>query len=130
MAKYQTEQRKLLYTLFSNHPHEMFSAKKIKKLLESESVSISAVYRNLAELEAEGLVRRLAKSGGREAFYQYTGTDDCRDHIHLTCKKCGKTIHMATEDTDTLVESTSKHKNFIIDKTETVLFGICGACQN
>ena len=130
MAKYKTEQRKLMQALFVKHPHEMFSAKEIEELLGSESVSISAIYRNLSELEASGLVRRCAKNGSREAFYQYTGIEDCKDHIHMTCTRCGKTIHMAAEDTDALIRSASKYKDFSIDRTGTVLFGLCGVCRN
>ena len=130
MAKYKTEQRKLMQDLFVRHPHEMFSAKEIAEMLSSQSVSISAIYRNLSELEASGLVRRCAKNGSREGFYQYTDIEDCKDHIHLTCRKCGKTIHMKPDDTQTLVQSASKYKNFVIDMSETVLYGICGACQN
>lgn len=130
MAKYKTEQRKLMQEFFADHPHEMFSAKHIFEVLGEGTISISAVYRNLSELESYGLVRRCTKSGSREAFYQYTGIEDCREHIHLTCKKCGKTIHMALDDTDELVRNASKYKNFAVDRTATVLLGICGACRN
>ncbi len=130
MAKYKTEQRKLMQALFMKHPHEMFSAKEIAELLGNGSVSISAIYRNLSELETSGLLRRCAKNGSRKAFYQYTGTEECKGHIHLTCTRCGRTIHMALEDTDELVRSASKYKDFLIDRTETVLFGLCGACRD
>ncbi len=36
-----------------------------------KKISLSAVYRNLVQLEAEEKVRRSAKSGSHEAFYQY-----------------------------------------------------------
>lgn len=130
MAKYKTEQRKIMQELFSEHPHEIFSAKEIAELLAGQAVSISAIYRNLSELESAGLVRRCAKAGSREAFYQYTGTEDCKDHIHLMCKKCGKTIHMETEDTEALVQSASKYRNFTLDKTDSILYGLCEACHN
>lgn len=129
MQKYNTEQRKLLHVFFTQHPHEMFSAKEIADILGSESVSISAVYRNLAALESMGLVRRCTKAGSREAYYQYNGTQECQERIHLTCKKCGQTTHMDIHDTNSLVQSAAKYKNFFIDKTKTVLYGICGACQ-
>ncbi|MDO5445178.1 MAG: transcriptional repressor [Eubacteriales bacterium] len=130
MAKYMTGQRKQMQDLFVKHPHEMFSAKEIEELIGNESVSISAVYRNLSELEDSGLVRRCSKNGSREAFYQYTGTEACKGHIHLTCKKCGKTFHMELEDTNALIHSALKYRDFSVDIAETVLFGTCGACKN
>lgn len=129
MTKYKTEQRKHLQDFFSEHPHEMFSAKEIEEVLGKESVSISAVYRNLAELEKEGIVRRCTKNGSRETFYQYIATENCKGHIHMTCKKCGTTIHMKLEDSDALAKNAMKYKNFIVDKTDTVLIGVCGKCQ-
>lgn len=130
MARYETEQRKLMQVFFAHHPHDLFSAKQIWDSLGKESVSISAVYRNLSELESAGVIRKCVKSGTRGAFYQYTGAESCREHIHMVCKKCGKTFHMALEDTDALVRSASKYRNFAVDRSETVLLGLCGACKN
>lgn len=129
MAKYKTEQRKLLLDLFSAHPHEMFSASEISSRLGCENVSISAVYRNVSALEAEGLLRRCTKAGSRTAFYQYTATEDCREHIHLTCTSCGKVIHMSNGDSDLLAKNARKYKDFSLDRCETVLYGICGKCR-
>lgn len=129
MIKYKTEQRKILQDLFFDHPHELLSAKDIQNAIGKETISISTVYRNLAGLERDGLVRRYIKNGSKEAYYQYTGTRECRDHIHLTCERCGKTVHMALEDTNELVQSVSKYNNFSVDRSTTVLFGVCGACS-
>lgn len=130
MTKYRTLQRSMIQELFSEHPHEMFSAKEIRGLLGDETVSLSAIYRNLAELERSGQVLRLAKSGAREAYYRYTGTQACRGRIHLTCKKCGRTFHMKQEDAEALVQSARKYRDFSVDLTDTVLIGICGDCSD
>ncbi len=129
MTGYQTEQRKMLQLLFEQHPHELFSANDIAELIGDDTISISAVYRNLAQLENEGLVRRSVRHGSRQAFYQYVATDSCREHIHLTCKKCGKTIHMEDADTNAITTSAAKYKDFEVDRGETVLIGLCGSCR-
>lgn len=129
MAKYETEQRKKLHDFFAGHPHEFFSAKEIFDSLEGEDISKSAVYRNLSEMEQDKLLRRYSKPGSRETFYQYTGKKSCQDHIHLSCKSCGRVIHLDTVDTANLVENAASHKGFMIDKQETVLYGICDSCQ-
>ena len=127
--KYMTEQRKLLQTFFMQHPHELFSAKEIAESLEKAKISVSAVYRSLSDLEQDGLISRRAKSGSRGFFYQYTGAADCREHIHLTCKKCGKTVHITSEDTEVLTQKVSQYKHFLLDKEETILYGTCETCQ-
>ena len=70
MLNYSTRQRKALLAYLSRHPDELLSARQIAAALEQEKISLSAVYRNLAQLEAEEKVRRSSKTGTREVYYQ------------------------------------------------------------
>ena len=54
MSKYMTKQRKALLNYLSAHADEKLSAKQIEENLSGEGISISAVYRNLSDLEKEG----------------------------------------------------------------------------
>lgn len=54
MPKYSTQQRKALLHYLSEHPDEHLSTRQIAQALAAEKISLSAVYRNLAALEAEG----------------------------------------------------------------------------
>lgn len=124
-----TKQRKALLAFLGSHADEELSARAIEDALQSEGISISAVYRNLADLEQEGKVRRLSKSGSREVFYLYTDGDACRDCLHLSCEKCGKTYHMSVPGAATLIENLQKSDAFTVDKANTVLYGICKDCK-
>ena len=130
MGKYMTKQRKMLLDFFSNHADEALSAKQIESMLGGESVSVSAVYRNLAELEEDGLVKRISKAGTREVFYQFTDAPQCRDRLHLSCRKCGKTYHMNDDDAERIIRSIAENESFSVDRAETVLYGICADCNN
>ncbi len=130
MAAYQTKQRRILLAFLADHPDESLSAADIARALDGRSVSVSAVYRNLAALEEEGKVRRITRSGSRETLYQYTDTEDCRSHLHLLCRSCGSTYHMNQEDAAALIEMLSRREQFAVDTTETVLYGTCEACQS
>ena len=77
------------------HPDELLTARQMADALAEKQISLSAVYRNLAQLEAEEKVRRSAKSGSHEAFYQYLDANGCKGALHMSCVKCGKTFHMA-----------------------------------
>lgn len=92
MAKinYSTEQRNSLLSFLSENPDKMFSAKQVELALSGKEISKSAIYRNLAELESEGKIKRCSKPGSRESFYQFFDCNSCRTHIHLSCQKCGK----------------------------------------
>ena len=129
MPKYMTKQRKALLNYLSLHADERLSAKQLEDALKSEGISISAVYRNLSELEREGKVRRVNNSGSREVFYQYTDSDHCKDCLHLSCEKCGKTYHMNSAVAQTLIENLAQSDEFTIDKANTVLYGVCDDCR-
>ena len=123
------QQRKALLNYLSMHADERLSAKQLEDALKSEGISISAVYRNLSELEREGKVRRVNNSGSREVFYQYTDGAHCKDCLHLSCEKCGKTYHMNSAVAQTLIENLAQSDEFTIDKANTVLYGVCGDCR-
>lgn len=127
---YNTEQRNLLLSFLRKNPDTMFSAKQIESELQNKNISRSAVYRNLAELENDGKIKRCSKSGSREVYYQFFDTQLCKNHIHLSCKKCGKIFHMENSVADSLVNNVEQFNGFEINKEETTLYGICRECNN
>ncbi len=127
MTKYRTKQRQTLLAFLSCHPDEQLSAKQIAAPLKEEGVSMSAVYRNLSELEAEGKVKRYSKPGARDVFYQYIAP--CRGCLHLSCTKCGKTFHMDQDQADTLVRQLAETEAFRLDLGNTILYGLCKNCR-
>lgn len=128
MQAYMTQPRKRLLSYLHSHADQTLSAGQIAADLPE--ISVSAVYRNLAALEQDGAVRKLAKAGSREVFYQYMKAEECRDHLHLSCRKCGKTFHMDEAETEALVESIARLDGFAVDRSETVLYGTCEECRN
>lgn len=128
MSKYMTKQRRILTEYLAKHTDESLTANTIAEAL-SDTISKSAVYRNLAAMENEGKLRRVAAGNSREVFYQYTDTDSCREHLHMSCKRCGKTYHMEQSIAKLLIDNLDEKENFSIDKGETILYGICGDCK-
>ena len=68
MSGYNTKQRRALLAFLGEHPDELLTARQMADALAEKQISLSAVYRNLAQLEAEEKVRRSAKSGSHERF--------------------------------------------------------------
>ncbi len=129
MPKYMTKQRKLLLEYLSRHADEKLTARQIEQALSGEGVSISAVYRNLSELEKDGRLRRVGQSGSREAVYQYADEAHCKDRLHLSCEKCGRTYHMNLPGAEMLINNLAQSDEFTIDKANTVLYGVCRECK-
>ena len=129
MPKYVTKQRTALLEYLSRHPDEQISARDIAASLEEESVSISAVYRNLNDLETDGSVRRVTRHGSREVLYQYLDAAPCREQLHMSCRRCGRTYHMNPAQAEQLIEAVARLEHFQIDRGATVLYGLCRDCQ-
>ena len=126
---YNTEQRAALLNFLTENPDKIFSAKEIAIALAGKSISKSSVYRNLSELEAEEKIKRVTKTGKNESFYQFFDNSACKNHIHLSCTKCGKIFHLEREQTDRLVSEVEEADGFEISRSETTLYGICRDCN-
>ena len=129
MKQYETAQRKILLDFLDKHSDEGLSSAEIINYLGSLGISKSAVYRNLASLEGDGKIRRFVKNGEKTAYYNYVDSDHCRGKIHISCIKCGRTSHISSEVADNIVKSIEKEDDFSLDKSETVLYGLCKDCK-
>ena len=127
MPKYQTKQRGELLEFFGKNTDKSYSAVQIAG--ELPNISLSAVYRNLAALESEGKLKRTAKSGTREVYYQYIAAPGCQGCIHVSCISCGKTYHLDHTEAEKLVNSIAAHDGFMISRSDTVLYGTCAECR-
>lgn len=130
MPKYITKQRKILLEYLSTCSDEPVSVKRIAYDLSDKKLSLSSVYRNVVELENEGRLRRMNQNGSHEILYQYIDTDECYNHLHLSCKMCGSITHLSNDEADALVKEVSETIGFQINKNDTVLYGICKKCLN
>ena len=129
MLNYSTRQRKVLLAYLSQHLDELLSARQIADALRDEKISLSAVYRNLAQLEAEEKVRHSSESGTREVYYQYLDAESCKGALHMRCIKCGRTFHMADDNTALLAKHLAQTEQFMLDTVDTILYGTCSECK-
>ncbi len=125
---YKTEQRNLLLNFLKNSPDVCFTAKQISDALKNENISKSAVYRNLSELEKEEKIKRITKQNSKESFFQFLDTENCRNHIHLSCLNCGKIFHLENSTAQRLILNLEDAQGFEIDKEKSTLYGICKDC--
>ena len=127
---YNTEQRTALLSFLTENPDKTFSAKEIAQALAGKNISKSSVYRNLSELEAENKIKRVTKAGSKESFYQFFDNSECKNHIHLSCTKCGKIFHLESKQTEKLVSEVEEADGFEISRSETTLYGVCKECNS
>lgn len=128
MRVYHTEQRKCILDYLESRQDACVTAGEIAAALSS-SVSKSAVYRNLADLEKEGKVVRVSLSGGRSFGYRYAGSHACAGKIHISCVRCGKTEHISAGAALRLERALAAEDGFSLNKGECMLFGVCRECN-
>ena len=126
MTRYITRQRRLLLGYLHEHADELLSTAQIVEAMDAQDVSASAVYRNLASLVDEGVLQCVGKGGSRQGYYRTS----CRGHLHLSCKRCGRTYHMDAQESERIIQSVAREDHFAVDRADTVLYGICADCQS
>ena len=129
MAKYATKQREVLLSFLAENADKPLTAGDMAAALKVRGISVSAIYRNLSELEDEGRVQRLTIGGSKKVYYRFTGAKECQRHLHLSCFKCGQTFHMNVPATNSLIDNVLNESNFEVDSANTVLYGVCSKCR-
>ena len=127
--QYRTKQREILMDFFNNNHDKVVSAEEIANSLITMGISLSAVYRNLAELESEGKIRKVTKSGTRKTYYQFMDCCECKDHLHIICSKCGRTDHLKDNKSSQIVQQVLHSVHFNSNKSNVVLYGLCEKCS-
>ncbi len=125
--KYRTKQRDSILAYFASHPDVCLSAKDIIESPEIE-VGEATVFRCLAHLTEEGLIKKYASDDG--ALYQYTHTEACNHHFHLKCLHCGKILHLHCDLMHSLSAHIESDHGFSVDVSRTVIYGYCKDCAD
>lgn len=127
MKVYQTAQRKRLFGFLVQNPDRQFTVEELAQQLED--ISLSAVYRNINRLVADGMVRRFEQEGSRKSLYQYLGDSSCIGHLHLKCEQCESILHVDPQTMETLARAVRQSNGFVLDRGKSILFGSCASCH-
>lgn len=129
--KYNTRQRDVVAALFCQSRGSCLTAREVIERLSvgDEPIGEATIYRCLARLTDEGVLRRFVADKGDAASYQYNGCDEQHEHFHLKCVKCGRIIHMDCGFMSEMSGHIRDSHDFVVDNGKTVLYGLCGDCR-
>ena len=131
MKSYNTNQKKLIVDFLKNNAEKQYTIEELAENITSKDAKIgkSTIYRLINKMVEEGSVRRTVKGNSRQFLYQYADIEECRFHLHMKCRECGKLFHMDDEKSKKLMDMLHDGNGFDLDMRETLLMGTCEKCH-
>lgn len=130
MASYNTNQKKIIINLLKENNDHHLNIDEMQEILKekNESVSRATLYRTLDLLVNSGVVRKYVIGESEKACFQYIDDDECHNHIHLVCEKCGKLFHLDCDKFHDIIDHIEDEHGFSVSQSRLVLYGICKEC--
>ncbi len=129
--EYKTRQGELILEYMRSQGEGNVTVNDIAEAFQKKQidVGVTTIYRQLDKLEKEGKVRKYRlKSMNSAAFEYIEAPEECSRHFHMKCEKCGKVIHMHCNEINQLMEHIAMDHHFIVNRVNTVLYGVCETC--
>ena len=123
---YETIQKKLILDYLKGNSDKFVNANDILEYLmkNNQKVGLTTIYRYLNALLKEGLLRVETLNSTR--CFQYI-KENCKNHFHLKCEKCGKLKHVECPEMEEFSNHIRTKHGFNIDMQNTIS-GVCKTC--
>ena len=89
MQRYSKNRQGIIECLKSTKTHPTAEWVYAQLKLDYPSLSLATVYRNLAQLKEDGVIKSIGNVLGKEHF-----DGDVTPHSHAVCVKCGKVVDL------------------------------------
>jgi len=124
-----TPQRRAILSVIETAKRHLNAAQILRKAqVIDAAVDRSTVYRTLRLLKRQGMIDELdlMHMEGEQHFYERkTG----KDHIHMTCLRCGKIAEFESELFESLKSQLRRECRFHIVVSRLEIGGYCSACS-
>lgn len=126
MERFSQKRQSIMECLSSTteHPSAEWIYSKLKSIYPR--LSLATVYRNLKQLEKEGLIRSVGIVDGQERYDANTSP-----HTHMICVRCGRVSDaFDIELPETIgAQLETAHTGFTVLHTQLNVSGICERCR-
>ncbi len=124
-----TKQKELVIEYLKKHSDKHMTIVEIQKGLKNK-VPMTTLYRIINHLIQKGFVIKKPFENKQGACYKFNDKEEkCDNHYHLICEKCNKLLHYESEVLEEVEKQIKKDKNFDIDNSKVVFYGICKECK-
>lgn len=125
MQTRNTVQRQIvLQTVQAMHDHPTADRVHESVVREHPSISKATVYRNLNQLAAQGMLRRVPVPNGADRY-----DFNLREHYHVRCTRCGAVHDVYLADTQDLIGRVEDASGASIEGFDLLFEGCCAACR-
>jgi Fur family ferric uptake transcriptional regulator len=124
-----TQQRRAILTVIETASRHLDASQILRRAQKIDpAVDRSTVYRTLDLLKRQGLVDELdlMHVNGEAHFYERKMD---REHIHITCLRCGKITEFVSETYDSLKKQLQRDCRFHIAVSRLEVGGYCADCS-
>ena len=119
-----TARRLVVETLLESPHHQTAEELAAQVHARAPEVHMSTIYRNLEELEKQGVISH-AHLGHGAAVYHLSD----EDHGHLVCSECGWVQEAPRSAFDGLAANLERDHGFELDTRHFAVQGLCRHCQ-
>lgn len=125
---YRTAKREALIDFLRDAGDVAYTPEELCAQLCPQGRGRSTLYRQIAALTEDGLLRRITDGEGSRVTYQYVGGERCDEHLHLKCRECGALTHLEGGTHLLLREHLLDEAGFQLEDG-AILFGLCRGCR-
>lgn len=129
---YNTKSKKEIMEYLVSHSEQRVSATDIITYLRDKGSRINqtTIYRNLDKMTESGEILKYKTADSESTLYQcIKNHNNCRNHLHLQCDKCGKIIHLECGFMDKISGHLLADHGFRLKCNGSMLLGTCKACS-
>lgn len=133
ISQRNTKQKEYILKCLKENFKKHLSPCDILNILQEHETPVgkATVYRCLAKMQKDGIVRKYKVESKESSCYQYIDKSSlCHEHYHLLCRSCSKTVHFQDGELSALLNSINSFNDFYIDSSKTIFYGLCKQCKN
>ncbi|MGL5313683.1 MAG: Fur family transcriptional regulator [Peptostreptococcaceae bacterium] len=126
-----TPQRRAIVDILLRNNSEHLSSEEIYDLVRVDcpEIGLATVYRTMQLLDEVGVISKLNLDDGCIRYELSLDKEDCHNHHHLICKKCGKIMEVKEDLLDSIEKQIQEIYKFDIVDHDVKFYGTCENCS-
>jgi Fur family peroxide stress response transcriptional regulator len=123
--KFSKKRKLILDFILNNDKHLTADSIYLELKKDNPELSLGTVYRNLAQLSENELIKKVSLNGQTDVFDK-----NLEKHGHLICDLCNSINDIDISPLEETIKKISEKNNVSMTNYELTLHGVCKICEN